>query len=783
MKKYLKSLIFVLILFTSISLSFSSNFEITPIVLNFKGATVDKNVTVAYADLGSALISRDNEVSWEQKRMFKGGEIINVFIDNENMTAFNNSGEIAISNNSGVNWSIATKLEDSVLAVVKHTDGYFIRMRNKLMTISIQFEKLSEILIESKVLAQKGIYYFPTYNKSILISDDKFVAEFDSSVFIRFDKYLVPIDTLKLLEKVNFGKYLSGYRIFAENGNMYLKYSYSLSGSIYSAVFKTNNFKNIEKVADSLSAENFYSISNEKVYSLGVVQNIKLTDTTKLTDRNISNRYKESIVANDKLYILGDNKIFKILNLKDSTLQVKSDFSLDRYRNEQINDSSYFFYSIPEPSIYKTDNNGVTIVPSIDISGVSHLYKFHFFNLSNNYYDRESDKLYCFGVGNWTNEALMLTSNDRGRTFDSIVLEGVKFKVKGEFQKYYRNAFSNYNNNIQKRGDEFIMSVGYWSTPISLTIFSSIVTINTSGELVYRIMDSNIVYNHVYSKDINTYLVHSCNIIDSTSQVIYTNNGGKSWKIIHKYPLNEVIGEVFNIEVKGKKYLALTHFDYSKYPTSNIAFLDVVDIETNEYFRLMKWDVDNTPEYGLYGLAITSDNGKAYISFQDSLFVTDDLFNKTNWSYFLLPEDGRVITPLKKFGNKFYCRYKDNNTPYTNNTFWLQPLDSIISGVENTENNLEEVSYLYTLPPYPNPTVSEVTAKFYWDSRIDIDNSEIGVFDLNGNKVSGKENLSLEKLNEWSGNIKWNCIGQPKGTYLIKIQHGNNTKSVKVVVN
>jgi photosystem II stability/assembly factor-like uncharacterized protein len=106
-----------------------------------------------------------------------------------------------------------------------------------------------------------------------------------------------------------------------------------------------------------------------------------------------------------------------------------------------------------------------------------------------------------------------------------------------------------------------------------------------------------------------------------------------------------------------------------------------------------------------------------------------------------------------------------------------------VSSIENSENQIEEVNYLYTMPPYPNPTSSVVTAKFYWDSRIDIDNSEIGVFDLNGNKVSGKENLSIEKLNEWSGNIKWNCIGQTKGTYLIKIQHGNNTKTVKVVVN
>ncbi len=109
--------------------------------------------------------------------------------------------------------------------------------------------------------------------------------------------------------------------------------------------------------------------------------------------------------------------------------------------------------------------------------------------------------------------------------------------------------------------------------------------------------------------------------------------------------------------------------------------------------------------------------------------------------------------------------------------------EDFATSIENTENQIEEVNYLYTMPPYPNPTVSEVTAKFYWDSRIDIDNSEIAVYNITGNKVSGKENLTLEKLNEWSGNIKWNCANQPKGTYLIKIQHGNNTKTVKVVVN
>ncbi len=114
-----------------------------------------------------------------------------------------------------------------------------------------------------------------------------------------------------------------------------------------------------------------------------------------------------------------------------------------------------------------------------------------------------------------------------------------------------------------------------------------------------------------------------------------------------------------------------------------------------------------------------------------------------------------------------------------------EAIDTIITSIKDVKivESVDETSYIVTLPPYPNPTQNEVTAKFYWDNRINIEKSEIGVFDLNGNKVSNNENLNLEILNEFSANIKWNCDGVQSGTYLIKIQNGNNLKYVKVIVN
>ena len=65
--------------------------------------------------------------------------------------------------------------------------------------------------------------------------------------------------------------------------------------------------------------------------------------------------------------------------------------------------------------------------------------------------------------------------------------------------------------------------------------------------------------------------------------MVFTSNGGNSWEFIHKYPINETIGDVYVIEVKGRKYLALNHYDYTDYPILNGSYLDVVDMETNQF--------------------------------------------------------------------------------------------------------------------------------------------------------------------------------------------------------
>jgi hypothetical protein len=132
--------------------------------------------------------------------------------------------------------------------------------------------------------------------------------------------------------------------------------------------------------------------------------------------------------------------------------------------------------------------------------------------------------------------------------------------------------------------------------------------------------------------------------------------------------------------------------------------------------------------------------------------------------------------------NFLYCKYSDDKNDF--NLYRIELVDSLVNSVEiDTNLEINNSEYVFLYQTYPNPTNNEINTEVFWSNSFDIDNSDLGVFNLNGVKVSNQTNLTLEKLNANKGNIKWNCVGQPKGTYLIKIQHGNNTKSVKVVVN
>ncbi len=774
----------------------AGNFKITPIMLNFKGVVAEGNTIVVFADFGSMLISRDDTESWQQQRAFEGGIIRNIFIHDNQLTAFNDKGEIAVSSDTGKSWTIAKRLGDSILDVVEYPGGYFLRMRDKLITLSPDFSPAKEVKVNSPVLPKVGFWYQPTYNRSILYADDKFIAEFDSSAFIRFDLGLTPIDTLKLLDHIEYGDYRSGYRMFSDSGYIYMMYSYSDGKVLRSSVFRTKDFINVEMYKELKSILSIYNIHNGNYFSVNYTDKF-LVDSTKLSlirsgfSTSFYELMKEFVISGEKQIIVGDRKILEIWNPKDSTLRVVSDFSdYFNYKNysnfsypvpwiktppDQVGDNTFLFYSFNVP-IYKSDDGGTTILPTLDKTDPGYDKLFRLSSVYNRYYDSVSKILYLFGMHYSGGMYSTLWSSDNmGRSLDTTKIYGFIFSA-----KQYSRRFK-VRSNFQKRGDEFTVHASNKpiNSPSKDTVTSQIFTFRKDGSRVWRVIISNTyTYNYVYTKDSITFLAHSYNVIDSTNNIIHSTDGGKSWEVLHKYLKNETVRDVSDIEVNGRKYLAFIHYNFSGSINSG-NFLDVVDKETNQFTRIASWE--QKPEYGTFGIAIDSDGGKAYISFLDTLFVTDDLLNKANWDYYLLPEGGRIYGPLKKFGRKFFCTYIDKNNPYGNRTMqWIEPMDSLtVTGVEQTEI----VNYLYSYPPYPNPARNTVRSLIYWDTANDIGKDEIAVYDIYGAKVADRKNITIEYLSAYSGYLTWDCSNIGSGLYFIHFQHGSKSQTLKVIVN
>ena len=157
MKKYIVYFFFII---ASLNCQAEVNkFEIIPIVINFRGVEAKNDTIIAFGDFGSMLISYDFGQNWKQVRVFDKGIILKLYWDDTTMVALNDAGDVASSYNKGLNWEFVTNLGDSVLAIIKYPDGYFLRSRNKLFTITDDFKLKKEFQLYSKVLSINISFY------------------------------------------------------------------------------------------------------------------------------------------------------------------------------------------------------------------------------------------------------------------------------------------------------------------------------------------------------------------------------------------------------------------------------------------------------------------------------------------------------------------------------------------------------------------------------------------------------------------------------------------------
>jgi len=96
---------------------------------------------------------------------------------------------------------------------------------------------------------------------------------------------------------------------------------------------------------------------------------------------------------------------------------------------------------------------------------------------------------------------------------------------------------------------------------------------------------------------------------------------------------------------------------------------------------------------------------------------------------------------------------------------------------------VERKTYLYTERPYPNPANNIVRTKIYWDVYSDIEQSDIIIYDYLGNKIDAANTIEINKENDYSATLTWNCSTFKPGYYIIFIKLGNTFRSIPVIVD
>jgi hypothetical protein len=777
---------FCFILFIIFSISGNNNIcfakpNFTPLLINFNGVIADENYIICYGDYGSILSSKDEGITWEQKRIFESGIIKKSYFVDNNIYFFCDDGQVSVWD-----YNLENELKYKNLNLINfhsfvfYNNYFFLRNTDRLIKVDLNLNLINNVAID-------------LFNIEIL--HDRYLEEFQGYIYatinelkvIKYNDNLDIIDTLLLYNKApNF--IFSSYWLHSDGEYLY----FYLENSIY----KTKDFKTFVKLINgagellipiensnellfmgqqsTLNTNiNFYintKRSNGDVDSLGLKYNSKISDS-KLRDKSL---IKSAIKLNNKLIIVGVSKFIAIAKIEENVTNLQTkiisemtsftpfDAELPIFSNDSI-----FLISGNENSYKKflniSNDNGVTFQSFIDTSIIGNKLFASSKNIRN--INISNDTIYLFGNGLVT-KALDSNSKDEKDVLYSI--------SKNNDTIINIISDSKLNNDVFQVIDFLKFNNKYYYIRKYTNQIQDFLVLDSNVNILKNInvLDYDIKKLHIINE--NDFIFISSENNNQLTSINLSQDKGDSWKRVLERLNSELIYSN-KLKIKNIDYLSFVYFDFF----NNKLYFEIFNLSTYESILLNIIDLNDENELNIYNSKIYYDSWTYYLILDNRIYyLNESNFDTKNWKFYEF--EGTILSEIIIKNKNIFTIYSDKNNP--RNIYKIWDIDENIE-MSLTEN-IEEVNYLYTLPPYPNPTVSEVTAKFYWDSRIDIeDNSEIAVFDITGNKVSGKENLILEKLNEWSGNIKWNCVGQPKGTYLIKIQHGNNTKTLKVVVN
>jgi len=724
-----------------------------------KGGTFSNDTIVIYGDQGQFIYSLNNGANWQQSfigayTQFLDCEIYRnelIFINNfgllkgkvidNKMKTFNinnlpsNSKVIKLFNENNKRLICLTSNGEVIILddiYTQNNEVYKVK-DNSFINPKIFYSEPYYLILDSNSLFYSTNLKDWKENKIDIITKNEFLdyEKINEINYIITKNEVLKLDaTFNLISKIDSERELSGIMNYNEQ------------------VLLVNNLPFIND-KDTL----FLSSINEKNQ---IITSNHFLDINKFL---LINNYKINtlIKLKNEILLVGPKKL--VISLKNDNFVIKSIMPFELNRNFGAGISLKFVSE--EKGIIKSINNQLFTT----IDGGATWSKFGNFgktSVVNAVFEIKEDTILYYLPNFKENDILI--SNDFGKTFNSFGIDfigtGAK-KIDFTGDGFYICDY---------RGDVFGTFMSIVKYNMNATLDSTFGNINSKQPGITQ-LDS-----------ISSLLLQTLN-----KDSIYILAFDLSYKGNFKINLYNLTNNGKDINIVGNPNIDISNFKILKdksFISSQLVYSDI-----NKFIENIYKSTDFGETWKLTYSGEAQDNSRytnaVFEEDVDTIYFVNQIkiLKSTNKGETWVRENFKnYIYSTNGFSSKNNIKYLITGSP--SNTVLNKSIKTdFVSSVEIIENNIEDINYLYTMPPFPNPSTNTITTKIYWDSSIDINLENIGIYDIMGNKIIANDNIRLEKLNNYSGNLIWDTSNQPKGTYLLKIQHGNNTKSVKVVVN
>ncbi len=722
---------------------------------------------------GAVIRTYDNGKTFEQNYPGTNHFIPKLIYHNKIVYGVTAGGEFMTSSDKGDYWNIKKIDTVALYGLVEHNEVLYVLSEGRKLLISYDFGVTWETKDLNNVKGQNlslsnGIFIITDYNDKNTISYSKDKGETWHNLFLDFEFYLD--------KNIDNEYYLT-------SGNKIYKFNEEFQLDIIE-IPEIQDYFNFTVISDKFIISNMKSIS-QRVNSIELFEfdinskNLKLISTYQNNSLGFSafERHKYFTIdltfSNNEYILSNPYKTILKYNANDNW-ELLSTYSPQLNGRFIIDSNSWFFQYSETGAHIKSTNQGNTfynIKPSFIYKDDDSI-KGPIRNVT--FKDRKNALINFSILGvnqynqNKTYHNILGFTNDGCENIYNLELFKLnKYFYDYEILSYYDNNYYVSRSLIQTTKERNANNT-FEDSVYNLDLFR----INSETyemDSLTRIVDS-LQFVKIYFDDDNKIWLYGKNAINLNQiKIFQSTDNGNTFNLVFTIPCKHNENpEIFIKNKKGDYYLFLSE--------------TVLKLSLND-FSFEKVDLEYT-HFGVYD----KNNNKGYL--EDKLLtflkVENNQIMKRVLGYIefnpiininINEEINRFFPIFAQFDDSKYYSYFTGIS-----TLLYRPIEperlEYYSSVEKTETR----NYLWTYPPYPQPTNNIVKIDTYWDSALPFTEKDVEVYDLTGVKINTANTLSIQKESNYNGKIIWDASTQQPGIYILKINHGTETRIRKIMV-